>query len=44
LAVAFTVIELPIEPENATQLIVEALRERCRLEMCRPSTGLTPHD
>jgi hypothetical protein len=44
LAVAFTITELPIEPKNATQLIVEALRERHGLEMRRPPSGLTPHD
>ena len=44
LAVAFTMTELPIEPKNATQLIVEALRERYGLQMRRVPTGLTPHD
>ena len=44
LAVAFTITELPIEPKNATQLIVEALRERYGLEMRRLPSGLTPHD
>ncbi|GGX32697.1 hypothetical protein GCM10007242_44550 [Pigmentiphaga litoralis] len=44
LAVAFTITELPIEPKNATQLIVEALRERYGLQMRRVPTGLTPHD
>ncbi|GGX11245.1 hypothetical protein GCM10007242_16660 [Pigmentiphaga litoralis] len=44
LAVAFTITELPIEPKNATQLIVEALRERYGLQIRRLPSGLTPHD
>jgi hypothetical protein len=44
LAVAFTMTELPIEPKNATQLIVETLRERHGLQVRRMPTGLTPHD
>lgn len=44
LAVAFTIVELPIEPKNATQLIVEALRERHGLATAGIPSGLTPHD
>lgn len=44
LTVAFAVVELPIESKNATQLIVEALRERYGMEAPRVPTGLSPHD
>lgn len=45
LAVAYGITSMPIEPKNATQLVIEMLRERFDIDYRpRELTGLSPHD
>lgn len=45
LAVCYWMLALPIEPKNATQMIIEMLRERFDVDYePRELSGLTPHD
>lgn len=44
LAVAFAIIELPIEPKSATLLVVQAMEERYGVGIVKLPTGLSPHD
>jgi len=44
LAVAFAIIELPIEPKSATLLVVQALEERYGAGIVKLPSGLSPDD